>query len=96
MDNKQYQITEPYDGWLDEFVSTREASRITGVPEPTLVTMRSKGGGASYVQPKGTRLIRYARRSLFEWMLSSGLLKCTADKEHFITISQHANEKEGA
>lgn len=68
-------------GWLDEAVTTEEASRITGAPIATLVTMRSRGGGPRYLVPKGTRLVRYFRRDLYEWLLSGGLKKSTADTD---------------
>lgn len=66
-------------GWLDEAVDTEEASRITGVPVDSLVTMRSRGGGPVHVRPKGTRLVRYFRRHLYLWLLSGGLRRNTAD-----------------
>lgn len=67
--------------WLDEAVDTDEASRITGVPVDSLVTMRSRGGGPVHVRPKGTRLVRYFRRHLYQWLLSGGLKRNTADGE---------------
>ncbi|MBF0168647.1 MAG: hypothetical protein HQL45_13555 [Alphaproteobacteria bacterium] len=70
---------EPYPGWLDEAVDTAEASRITGVPIETLTTMRSRGGGPAFIRPKNTRIIRYFRRHLYEWMLSGGIKWNTAD-----------------
>lgn len=66
-------------GWLDEAVDTDEASRITGVPSESLVTMRSRGGGPVHIRPKGTRLVRYFRRHLYQWLLSGGLKRNTAD-----------------
>jgi len=73
-----YQIHEPYSGWIDEFITTDEAKRLTGVPTATLITMRSRGGGPVFVNPIGTRLIRYQRRALFEWMFSRGVLTNTS------------------
>jgi hypothetical protein len=66
-------------GWLDEAIDTEEASRITGVPVDSLVTMRSRGGGPIHIRPKGTRLVRYFRRHLYQWLLSGGLKRNTAD-----------------
>lgn len=66
-------------GWLDEAVDTVEASRITGVRIATLVTMRSRGGGPLYLVPKGTRLVRYLRRHLYEWLYSGGIKASTSD-----------------
>lgn len=65
-------------GWLDEAVTTEEASRITGVPVATLVTLRSRGGGPRYVVPRRSRLVRYFRRDIYYWLLSGGLRKNTA------------------
>lgn len=65
--------------YLYQAVDTEEASRITGVPVATLVSMRSRGGGPVFVQPLGTRLVRYLRINLFEWLLSGGLRTSTSD-----------------
>lgn len=78
MTNNTYHIQEPYPGWLDEAVDTHEASRLTGVPTATLITMRSKGGGPHFIRPQHTRLVRYFRRSLMEWLLSTGLHSSTS------------------
>ena len=45
--NNNFNIAEPYPGWLDEFVTTKEAEQLTGVPAETLTTKRSVGGGPS-------------------------------------------------
>jgi len=66
-------------GWLDEAVTTEEATKITGVPVATLVTLRSRGGGPNFLKPSGTRLIRYFRRSLYEWLGSGGIKESTCD-----------------
>jgi len=79
MDDKQYKITEPYPGWLDEAVDTKEASRITGIPEASLITMRSRSSGPIFLKPKGTRLVRYIRKSLYNFLFSGGLLRNTSD-----------------
>jgi len=34
MYKSHFNIIEPYPGWLDEFVTTSEAAKITGVPKP--------------------------------------------------------------
>lgn len=72
-------ILARHPGWLDEAVTTEEASRITGVPIATLVTMRSRGGGPRFLVPRGTRLVRYLRRHLYEWLYSGGVKASTAD-----------------
>ena len=97
MTRKLYHIAEPYTGWLDEAVDTHEASRFTGVPAATLVTMRSKGGGPHFIRPKGTRLIRYFRRSLLDWLLSSGLLTSTSCNVSKLTdlVAQNDNDESG-
>jgi hypothetical protein len=94
MTNKNYQISEPYAGWLDEFVTTHEASKITGVPTESLSTLRSRGGGPVFVRPKNTRLVRYSRRCLYEWLLSSGLLASTADDRQNPGILTADNDNE--
>ena len=53
-------------GWLDEAVDTREASRITGEPAPTLETKRVRGGGPVFV--KLGKSVRYTRRACFEYL----------------------------
>ena len=68
--------------WLDQAVDTEEASRITGVPVATLITMSSRGNGPRFVRPKGTRIVRYFRRHLMVWLLSSGLMDNTSDGDH--------------
>ena len=67
--------------WLDQAVTTEEASSITGVPVSTLVTLRSKGGGPVYVRPIGLRLVRYFRRDLYAWLLSGGIKFNTASHQ---------------
>jgi predicted DNA-binding transcriptional regulator AlpA len=56
-------------GWLDEAISTRVASRLTGVSVCTLETWRSRGGGPKFIKI-GAKMVRYQRRSLLEWMAS--------------------------
>ncbi len=52
-------------GWLDEAVSTDEASRITNTPTPSLETMRVRGGGPVFT--KRGKKVDYIRRDLFTW-----------------------------
>ncbi|MCW9054896.1 MAG: hypothetical protein OQJ98_02890 [Candidatus Pacebacteria bacterium] len=66
-------------GWLLEFIDTDEASRLTAIPKETLITMRSRGGGPPFTRPAGTRLVRYIRVHIFDWMLSGGVKLNTAD-----------------
>lgn len=54
-------------GWLDEAVTTAEASRIMGIPVCTLHTWRSRGSGPHFLK-LGSKSVRYQRRTLFEWM----------------------------
>lgn len=72
-------ILDKHPGWLEEAVDTTEASRITGVPAETLTTMRSRGGGPLYTRPRNTRLVRYLRRHLYQWLVSGGVLSNTQD-----------------
>ena len=90
-----FNVVEPYPGWLDEFVTTQEASQITGVPESTLVTARSRGGnGPVFCKPERTRLVRYQRRALFEWMFSGGVKTFTEDTRNLIGLPQADNDNE--
>lgn len=71
-------INEPFPGWLEAAVDTREASRILSIPVSTLITMRCRGGGPRFYRPKGTRLIRYRRCDLFDWLMKDGPLDNTS------------------
>ena len=53
--------------WLDEAVDTAEASRITGLAVATLSTLRSRGGGPSFIKV-GQRAVRYQRRQLLQFL----------------------------
>lgn len=53
--------------WLLEAVDTAEASRITGLAVATLNTLRSRGGGPSFIKV-GQRAVRYQRRHLLEFL----------------------------
>ena len=74
------QILERNNGLLIRAVTTKEASKIIGVPKESLTTMRSRGGGPKFLQPKGTRIIRYFVIHLFEWVTSGGIKSNTADE----------------
>ena len=68
--------------WLLQAVNTEEASRITGVPASTLISMRSKGGGPKFLKIENSRLVRYLRLHLYEWLLSGGIKSNTAQLHH--------------
>ena len=63
-------------GWLDEAVSTDEASRITNTAKATLETMRVRGGGPVF--SKRGKKVDYIRRDLFAW-LAAGRRTSTSD-----------------
>lgn len=65
MDNLPLRHTYDTD-WLEGFVTTQQASQLTGISEATLVTWRSRGGGPPF--SKVGSLVRYRRRSLLEFM----------------------------
>ena len=65
--------------WLLGAITTKEASALSGVPETTLVTMRSRGGGPRFFVPENTRLVRYFRVDIYLWLLSGGLKTSTSD-----------------
>lgn len=60
------EIARANPGWFDEAVNASEAAKLTGVPPATLATWRSRGGGPKFL--KLGRVVRYRRRTLFEWM----------------------------
>jgi hypothetical protein len=60
------EILQHNPGWLDEAVSTDEASRITNTPPSSLETMRVRGGGPVF--SKRRKKVDYIRRDLFEWL----------------------------
>jgi len=93
MYKSHFNIIEPYPGWLDELVTTSEAAKITGVPKTTLVTMRSRGGnGPIFVRPENTRLVRYQRRKLYDWLFSGGIKKFTEDTNTLIEHPDVTND----
>ncbi len=59
-------ILQTNPGWLDEAISTAEASGITGEPVPTLETKRVRGGGPVFL--KLGKSVRYTRRACFEYL----------------------------
>ena len=64
-----------------QFVNTREASWILGIPISTLVTWRSRGRcGPPFYTPKGTRRVLYECNELIEWAKGSGRRYSTADR----------------
>lgn len=54
-----------------EWCDTLGASEFTTIPESTLVTMRSKGGGPPFYRIGKRRLVRYTYADLRAWMLSN-------------------------
>ncbi len=73
------EILDKNPGWLDEGVATPEAARIVGTPQPSLETMRTRGGGPVFVK-RGHKVL-YTRRALFEW-LRAGQRTSTSDPGH--------------
>lgn len=70
-----HELNEP------QFIDTREASRISGIPVATLVTWRSrKTDGPPFYTPKGTRRILYERNELIDWVIGNGQRRSTADR----------------
>ena len=74
-------------GWLDEGVPTPEAARITGTPQPSLETMRTRGGGPVFIK-RGHKVL-YTRRALFEW-LRAGQRTSTSDPGYGATRAEPA------
>ena len=62
--------------YLEEAVDTPGASGITGVPVPSLETMRTRGGGPVFI--KRGKKVTYTRRALLEW-LEAGKRTSTSD-----------------
>jgi phage terminase Nu1 subunit (DNA packaging protein) len=67
LDNRFGQGFAPEAAWLEQAVTTGEASRMTGVAVATLETWRSRGGGPPFLK-LGRRNVRYQRRVLLAWM----------------------------
>ncbi len=80
--------------WLLGAINTKEAAEITGVPESSLITRRSTGGGPRFFQPT-PRTVRYLRIDLFEWMLEGGLKTNTADLGTRVDLRSILLKKEG-
>lgn len=53
--------------WLDEAITTREASELLSIPVATLTTWRSRRKGPAYLKLAG-KTVRYQRRTLLNWM----------------------------
>ena len=53
--------------WLDEAITTREASDLLSIPVATLTTWRSRRKGPGYLKLAG-KTVRYQRRTLLDWM----------------------------
>lgn len=66
-DNRFGQGSAPDAAWLEQVVTTGEASSMTGVAVATLETWRSHGGGPPFLK-LGRRNVRYQRRVLLAWM----------------------------
>ena len=71
-----HDILREHPGWLDEAVDTGEASRTIGFAQPSLETMRTRGGGPPFFK-RGKKVL-YTRRLLFEW-LAAGRRSSTSD-----------------
>ncbi len=58
-------------GYLDEVVSPKEASRILNIPEPTLATLRCRGGGPEFIRlgPGKRAPVGHTRRMLFAYVM---------------------------
>lgn len=89
MDNLAH--LKQYDAdWLEGFVTTHDASRLTGISVATLVTWRSRGGGPEF--SKIGSLVRYRRRTLLLFMLQRQQ-RNTADRPDALAlIAKHPEE----
>ena len=63
--------------YLEGEVGTVGASEITGTPVASLETMRTRGGGPSFI--KRGKKVTYRRRTLLEWMRQPGERSSTSD-----------------
>jgi len=63
-----------------QFVDTKEAGRVLGIPASTLCTWRTRGGSPPFrrVGP-GNRLVRYALADLIGWAESRPAMQSTSD-----------------
>lgn len=52
---------------LDQLIDEREAAQFLGVSVRAVQNWRSRGGGPSFVRIS-SRLVRYTRRDLIEWI----------------------------
>ncbi len=55
--------------WLDQAITTQEASKLLRIPVTTLTTWRSRHKGPGFLKLAG-KTVRYQRRTLFDWMAS--------------------------
>lgn len=69
-------ILADHPGWLDEAISTKEASRIVHEAVPSLETKRVRGGGPAFI--KRGKKVSYTRRACFEY-LRAGHRTSTSD-----------------
>jgi len=88
------EILQRYPDWLERAVDTKDAAEITGIPVTTLVSLRSKGGGPRFIRPAGTRICRYFRRHLYQWLLSGGLKDNTAQTGPAVFLESTEPEEE--
>lgn len=64
-----------------EFVNTKEASHILGIPVSTLVTWRSRSSyGPPFYKPEGTRCVLYNRKEIILWAKAQGQRRNTCDE----------------
>ncbi len=63
------------------FITTEEASKLTGIPKSTLVTQRSRGGGPPYYTVPNSNRVRYEVNELNQWMKSGGSRTSTSDDQ---------------
>ena len=62
-------MIEANPAWLDEAITTQEASKLLRIPVTTLTTWRSRHKGPGFLKLAG-KTVRYQRRTLFDWMAS--------------------------
>tara|TARA_R110002072_G_scaffold136257_3_gene278535 strand:+ start:405 stop:668 length:264 start_codon:yes stop_codon:yes gene_type:complete len=73
-------MLEANPAWLDEAITTQEASMLLKIPVNTLTTWRSRHKGPGFLKLAG-KIVHYQRRTLFDWMASQQ--------------QQHINQAEG-
>ena len=70
------QILQDRPLYLDVPIDQRETSAEFNIPEPTLETLRCRGGGPEFLK-RGKRVF-YTRRDVLQW-LNRGLRRSTSD-----------------